>query len=123
VISKDFGHLAYGYVVTSHASQGKSVRQVFVGQSSESYPAASREQFYVSVSRGKQKATIYTDSKAGVLAGVNQTNDRMTATELFAGRGLRSRVAAIQRMTHLPEAAVPGRSEHQQPERELIYDR
>ena len=38
-LSREFGHLAYGYVVTSHASQGKSVQDVFLGQSSQSFPA------------------------------------------------------------------------------------
>jgi conjugative relaxase-like TrwC/TraI family protein len=31
-VAKDFGHLAYGYVVTSHASQGKDVDEVFVAR-------------------------------------------------------------------------------------------
>ncbi|MBL8879312.1 MAG: relaxase domain-containing protein, partial [Phycisphaerales bacterium] len=40
-IARDFGHLAYGYVVTSHASQGKSVDRVLIGQSAASLPAPS----------------------------------------------------------------------------------
>ena len=51
VIGKDFGHIAHGYVVTSHASQGKTVDKVFIGQSHESLPASDRQQLYVSVSR------------------------------------------------------------------------
>lgn len=122
VIPKDFGHLAYGYVVTSHASQGKSVKQVFIGQASESFPASSREQFYVSVSRGKQKATIYTDDKAGLLEAVSRADDRLTATELTADRGIRERtVAIIRRMRH--SLAMPSRGGHQPHEREVIYDR
>ena len=39
VIDRDFGHLAHGYVVTSHASQGKTVDKVFIGMSSQSFPA------------------------------------------------------------------------------------
>jgi 6-phosphogluconolactonase (cycloisomerase 2 family) len=42
VIARDFGHLAHGYVVTSHASQGKTVDKVFIGQSQQSLPASSR---------------------------------------------------------------------------------
>ena len=52
VIGRDFGHVAYGYVVTSHASQGKTVDKVLIGQSQQSLPASDREQLYVSVSRG-----------------------------------------------------------------------
>jgi ATP-dependent exoDNAse (exonuclease V) alpha subunit len=62
-IARDFGHLAYGYVSTSHSSQGKSVDEVFVGQSSLSFPASSREQWYVSISRAKKRVTVYTDRR------------------------------------------------------------
>ncbi len=39
VIDRDFGHLTHGYVVTSHASQGVTVDKVFIGLSSDSFPA------------------------------------------------------------------------------------
>ena len=52
VIGRDFGHVAHGYVVTSHASQGKTVDKVLIGQSHQSLPASDRQQLYVSVSRG-----------------------------------------------------------------------
>ena len=51
VIGRDFGHIAYGYVVTSHAAQGKTVDKVLIGQSQQSLPASDRQQLYVS-SRG-----------------------------------------------------------------------
>ena len=38
VIARDFGHLAHGYTVTSHASQGKSVDKVLIGQSAGLVP-------------------------------------------------------------------------------------
>lgn len=81
-----FRHLAYGYAVTSHASQGRSVDRVIIGQSSYSFKASSREQFYVSVSRGKQKATIFTDDKRALLEAVSQGDERLTATDLVIGR-------------------------------------
>ncbi len=93
-VSKDFGHLAYGYVATSHASQGKTVDRVLIGQSAESFPASSREQFYVSLSRGRQQATLYTDDKKALLAAVRRSDDRLAATE-FVNR--RERVAVLQR--------------------------
>jgi conjugative relaxase-like TrwC/TraI family protein len=88
-VSRGFGHLAHGYVVTSHASQGKSVKQVFIAQGSESFPASSREQFYVSVSRGKKKATIYTDDKEALLNAVEHADDRLSATELLTPQEVR----------------------------------
>ncbi len=38
-VGKDFGHIAHGFCVTSHASQGATVDRVFIGQSAESFPA------------------------------------------------------------------------------------
>lgn len=91
VIGKDFGHLAHGLVVTSHASQGKTVDRVFIGQSSRSFLASSREQFYVSASRGREQVQIFTDDKAELLDAVSHSDDRVSATELVTG---------IDRMRH-----------------------
>lgn len=81
-IAPGFGHVAYGYVATSPGAQGSSVDRVFIGQSAESGKAASREQFYVSVSRGQKQAVIYTDDKFGLLSEVTKSTDQLTATEL-----------------------------------------
>ena len=121
-VSKEYGHLAHGYVVTSHASQGKTVDRVFIGQSSDSLPASSREQFYVSVSRGRERATVYTDDKEALLEAVNRSDDRLTATEFVAGRDLRERAATLQRLERL--AAIPDASRvvHHEQER-MIHER
>ncbi len=92
IIDHDFGHFTHGYVVTSHASQGKSVDHVLVGQSSVSFPASSQEQFYVSVSRGAA-ATIYTDSKAVLRNAIEQSAERLSASEFMAQR---ARIAIIE---------------------------
>jgi conjugative relaxase-like TrwC/TraI family protein len=94
-IDKDFGFLDHGYVVTSHASQSKTVDRVFIGQSSQSFPASSREQFYVSASRGRYQATVYTDDKRALLEAISQSDERPSATEL-AG-------AERERRTTMPE--------------------
>jgi conjugative relaxase-like TrwC/TraI family protein len=88
-VARDFGHLAYGYVVTSHASQGKSVQDVFVGQSSLSLPASSLEQWYVSVSRGKERLVVYTDDKKSLREAVAQSDERLSATEFINGKAKR----------------------------------
>ncbi len=100
-IAKDFGHLAYGYCSTSHASQGISVQRVFIGQSAQSYPASSREQFYVSVSRAKEKAIVYTDDKAALLEAINRSDERLTATEFVDERDRREHVTALHRMQRM----------------------
>lgn len=84
IVPEGYGHLTHGFVVTSHASQGKTVDRVIIGQSSGSYRASSREQFYVSVSRGRKQALVFTDDKAGLLDAVSQTDERISGTELAA---------------------------------------
>ncbi|MEW4569520.1 MobF family relaxase [Tautonia sp. JC769] len=82
-IARDFGHLDHGYVVTSHASQGKTVDRVFVGQSSDSFAATSPEQFYVSCSRGRKSATVYTDDRASLRAQLLRSQPQLAAEDLM----------------------------------------
>jgi conjugative relaxase-like TrwC/TraI family protein len=82
VVPRDFGHLAHGYCTTSHASQGKTVDRVFVALGAESYAAASREQFYVSVSRGRESVKVYCEDKAELLEAVSHSAARPAAVEL-----------------------------------------
>lgn len=121
-VSKDYGHLAHGYVVTSHASQGKTVDRVFIGQSSDSLPASSREQFYVSVSRGRESATVYTDDKEALLDAVSRSDDRLTATEFVAGHDLRERATTLQRLERLAAMHDAARVVHHEQER-MIHER
>ena len=81
-LAADHGHFAYGYCQTSHSSQSKSVRHVLVAQSEDSFLAASKEQFYVSCSRGKQTIRIYTDNRRGLQEAVGNSSSRMAAIEL-----------------------------------------
>jgi len=83
VVPKDYGHLAYGYTSTSHASQGKTVDNVFISMSQDSLSAANREQFYVSVSRGREAVKLYTDDKQALFDAVQKSGARMSATELL----------------------------------------
>lgn len=122
IVLKDFGHLAHGFCVTSHASQGKTVDRVLIGQSAESFPASSREQFYVSISRGREQATVYTNDRESLLEAVSHSDERLTATECFGANRKRQRVSVMQRLKQLadvrPEAA---REAHRS--RELAYER
>lgn len=121
-VAKDFGHLAYGFCVTSHSSQGKTVDRVFVGQSSQSFPASSREQFYVSASRARQQVTIYTDDKDALLAAVSRGDSRLTATEFLSGREYRERGQLVQRMDRL-ENAVPEPARAERQREGMTYER
>jgi hypothetical protein len=44
--------------------------------------AASKEQFYVSASRGKFAISIHTDDKEGLLRNIQRSSQRMTASEV-----------------------------------------
>jgi len=81
VVKKDFGHMAHGYCVTSDSSQGRGVKHVIIAQSAESSAASSIQQFYTSVTRGKSKVTIITDSKKRLLKSVMKDASRVSATE------------------------------------------
>ncbi len=96
VIAKDFGHIAHGYVVTSHAAQGKTVHKVFIGESSESFGATNQRSFYVPVTRGKEQAVIFTDSKADLLKAVKRPDQPLSATEFV--QGLRRKTPSRQRL-------------------------
>jgi len=82
VVSKDYGNLTHGYCLTSYSSQSKGVDCVFVAESSESFRAAGREQFYVSASRFKESLTIYTDDKSQLLDAVRKSSQRPSALDL-----------------------------------------
>lgn len=84
-LDKKFGHIAHAHCITSHASQGKTVDEVFIWQPAATFPAADAKQFYVSVSRGREKAHIYTDNKEDLLAHVKDIGDRQSAIEAVKG--------------------------------------
>lgn len=85
VISRDFGHLASGYCLTSHASQGKTVDHVLIAESSASaHSAGSLKQGYVSLSRGRESMRFYTDDRRAVEAAWTNTGERFSALDLLA---------------------------------------
>jgi ATP-dependent exoDNAse (exonuclease V) alpha subunit len=84
IVSRDYGHLAHGYCTTSHSSQGKTVDRVLLAMGPQSFAAASKEQFYVSVSRARESVTVYCEDKRELLEAVGRSSARMSATELAA---------------------------------------
>ena len=75
--------LDYGYVSTSHGSQGRTTGKVIICQGTQSQGASSLEQFYVSASRGRFEVSIYTDNKANLLEDVGVSGQRQSARELL----------------------------------------
>ncbi|HTT77893.1 MAG TPA: MobF family relaxase [Candidatus Binataceae bacterium] len=57
-----FRHVDYGYASTSHAAQGATVDRVIVNADSmRNAQLVNRKQFYVSISRARHDAQVYTD--------------------------------------------------------------
>ncbi len=77
-VASDYGFISPGYVTTSHSAQGRTVDRVLIAESSMSHRAAGQEQFYVSVSRGKREATIYTDDRVGLSASSHRLERNST---------------------------------------------
>jgi ATP-dependent exoDNAse (exonuclease V) alpha subunit len=121
-IDKNFGHFSHGFCITSHASQGATVDRVYIGQSSDSFGASSREQFYVSISRARELATIYTNCKSSLLDAVCRSDDRLTATEFLNNRERHERSVTLQRLEQLAEVR-PDPVRENQDRKELIYER
>jgi ATP-dependent exoDNAse (exonuclease V) alpha subunit len=123
VVPRDYTHLAYGYAITAHRSQGKSVDEVIV-----SADGMSRELFYVATSRGRERVTVVTSDADALRETVGKTAARQSATELARkaifgmDRGLRRGLAAacnMIRLARLRSVAVsgvgrimPGRARH-----------
>lgn len=85
-IDKDFGHVNHAYCITSNASQGKTVDEVLIAQPASTFPATSSKQFYVSVSRGRERVRIYTDDKKELMEYAKKIGDRQSAIELVTGK-------------------------------------
>ncbi|MGL6076750.1 MAG: MobF family relaxase [Fimbriiglobus sp.] len=101
VVPKDFGFLAHGYAVTSHSSQGRTVDRVLISEPTAALGAASREQFYVSVSRGKLGATVFTDDKSALAAAVAESDRRVAASEVWRDHATAEHVAHANRTAAL----------------------
>ena len=84
-LPRDYGAFDHGYASTSVAAQGRTVDTVLVAMGIASLPATFLEQFYVTVSRGRDAIRIYTDDTAAVREAVTRSGQRGSATELVEG--------------------------------------
>ena len=82
VISADYRTFTHGYAVTSHAAQGKTVDEVLVVASSRSLPAINQQQFYVSISRGREACRVFTDDAEMLRSHVTRSSVRLAAVEV-----------------------------------------
>lgn len=83
-VPQAFGHIAHAHVITSHLAQGKTSDEVFSLQLAASFGATDGKQAYVTISRGREEAHIFTDDKQGLLEYASKMGDRLSASELVA---------------------------------------
>ena len=68
-----FRHVDHGYTSTSHAAQGATVDHVIVNADSmRSAQLVNRRQFYVSISRARHDAHVYTDDAEALRRAVGR---------------------------------------------------
>jgi hypothetical protein len=107
VLPVNYNAFTHGYAVTSHSSQGKTVDEVLLVASSRSFPAVNREQFYVSISRGRERVQVFTDDAELLARRVTDSHERKAAIELKALRQELAKLGFAQVERSLPP--VPAR--------------
>jgi conjugative relaxase-like TrwC/TraI family protein len=70
----------YGYATTSYGSQGKTVDTVLFSDAG-SRLATNQKQFYVTISRGRRRALIFTPDKAALRRAIESDGHRTLAVE------------------------------------------
>lgn len=79
---RNFRHLDHGYAVTSHSAQGLTFDRVVINaDTQESVRLLNDRMAYVAISRARDDARIYTDSKQNLSAALNRGIDKITALE------------------------------------------
>ena len=102
-----YNTFTHGYAVTSHSSQSKTVDDVLLVASSKSFAAVNREQFYVSISRGREGVHVFTDDAELLARRVTDSHARKAAVELQALRDDLSKLGFVRREPVKDETTSP----------------
>jgi len=100
VIPQNYRTFTHGYAVTSHAAQGKTVDEVLVVASSRSLPAINQQQFYVSISRGRDACRVFTDDVEMLRSHVTHSSARLAAVEVVPRVSNRKFIQTILQRGH-----------------------
>ncbi len=88
-------HIDHGYASTSHASQGVTVDRVIINiDTARSTELVNRRQFYVSLSRARHDAAIYTDDRLELPRVISREQEKSVAIDALS-RGRRRRSHAL----------------------------
>ena len=102
-----YNTFTHGYAVTSHSSQSKTVDDVLLVASSKSFGAVNREQFYVSISRGRERVHVFTDDAELLARRVTDSRERKAAVELQALRDDLARLGFVRRKPIEEKGTLP----------------
>lgn len=80
-LTPEFRQFELGYALTSQASQGKTTDKIILSANSHSGMAVSKNQFYVSCSRGREDIAIFTDDKEKLRSTVMRSSSRKLVLE------------------------------------------
>jgi hypothetical protein len=86
-----------GYAVTSYGSQGKTTDTVIVADAGNR-AATNRQQWYVSISRGRKRVVVLTPDKTALRENIQRSSARELALEETPERKLAESEAQCQRM-------------------------
>jgi conjugative relaxase-like TrwC/TraI family protein len=90
IVQLDLGRVQpvdHAYAITSHASQGRTEdRSLVVVDTGHSRELVNRQQFYVSISRARHEAKVYTSSREDLAAAVSRDAEKSSALALVQGR-------------------------------------
>ena len=106
----DFRHFAHGYCLTSHTAQGKTAETAIVVANGSSR-MVNREQFYVSISRGRSECRVFTNNKADLRQRILKTSERKAGIELIQQLSIEQAQAILKRrsqpLSKISPAALP----------------
>jgi len=91
-LERDYRQFVRGYAITSYASQGKTVNYVLFSDSAVK-PATNRQQWYVTISRGRKGIRIFTSDPQQLRENVKRSGDRELALDLPQRRSGKQQLA------------------------------
>jgi hypothetical protein len=108
--------LVRGYAVTSYASQGKTADTVIVADAGNR-AATSRQQWYVSISRGRKNVVVLTPDRTALRENIQRSSERELALEEKGDRARSERefIAWRARQRQFRELAIRYEWEMRQP--------
>jgi conjugative relaxase-like TrwC/TraI family protein len=95
-LPKNYRQFVRGFAITSYASQGKTVDHVLFSDSTIK-PATNRQQWYVTISRGRKGIKIFTSDKAQLRENILRSGDRELAVD-FADTAYFRKLGISQRL-------------------------